>query len=139
MKESLVHIALKPFLHGNAAQGAKNFFKINQLNFWSGNLKKNLQVGKETLSTPNTYNRKCPNSLQKFVLCMFYYSTTSLTNYYSLNIQQKTFRKKTTKTRQRGISSFRVLYSKLWKRQRRIMMYDVEGYVSRNFISKAVV
>ena len=42
MKENLVHIALKPFLHGNAAQGAKNFFKINQLNFWSGNLKKKI-------------------------------------------------------------------------------------------------
>ena len=45
MKESLVHIALKPFLHGNAAQGAKNFFKINQLNFWSGNLKKKSPSG----------------------------------------------------------------------------------------------
>ena len=45
MKESLVQIALKPFLHGNAAQGAKIFLKINQLNFWSGNLKKNSPSG----------------------------------------------------------------------------------------------
>ena len=40
MKESLVQIALKPFLHGNAAQGAKNFFKNQSLKFLVRKFKK---------------------------------------------------------------------------------------------------